>query len=63
VGALPTDCEAVAPAYTAFWEALVPVPAGGQFLFAGLLLLVLARVLEELARIRAALEAGRKAGR
>ena len=57
MGALLTD---TAPAVeSALWmvgEALFPALVGGQFLFVGLLLLVLGRELEELARIRMALE-------
>ena len=58
VGALVTDSAAIHSAFWVIGEALVPALAGSQFLFVGLLLLVLTRVLEELARIRAALEAG-----
>ena len=62
VAALLTDSAAIDSAYWVVGEALVPALAGGQFLFVGLLLLVFARVLEELARIRAALEASPDAG-
>ena len=57
MGALLTDTAPAAE--SALWmvgEALFPAVVGGQFLFVGLLLLVLGRVLEELARIRMALE-------
>ena len=57
MGALLTDtAPAAEPALWMVGEALVPALGGGQFLVAGLLLLVLGRVLEELARIRTALE-------
>ena len=57
MGALLTDtAPAVESALWTVGEALFPALVGGQFLFVGLLLLVLGRVLEELARIRMALE-------